>query len=271
MKQSKLVQIAQENEDIVRMASYYVNGRNIDLAVHIIGSLFDATTLLNPASGPDSLAGWSDDEHDTVVEVIHQGSVDGARELSELYFDCTPLILNFASAKRPGGGYLRGTTAQEEDLCRCSTLYFALKDQHTFYQQYKQENPVYSDAFIYNSGIPFFRDEDYSLSEVFVANVITCAAPNNSKNDISEDVLQETFERRIENILYAGLLTGNRDLVLGAWGCGVFNNDPEMVAATFAKLLNGKYKNKFRHVRFTVFDKTKELKVLEAFKNHLSK
>lgn len=264
MTPSNLVQIAQENEHIVRTAKIFVDHVSHVFATSIIASFLDATTVTENVSIDSDCAPSTK----SVVDVVHQGSVNGAKELAEKY-SSRPLVLNFASAKRPGGGYLRGTIAQEEDLCRCSSLYYALKGQRDFYRLYDPKDPVYSDAFIYNREIVFFRNEDYSLAKPFLADVLTCAAPNNSKDDISRKVLEETFERRIDNILSFAILAGNTDLVLGAWGCGVFNNDPDMVASIFAKLLFGKFKDKFRHVRFAVFDKTKELKVLEAFKKHL--
>lgn len=60
------------------------------------------------------------------------------------------------------------------------------------------------------------------------------------------------------------------NLVLGAWGCGVFGNDPRLVADVFAKALNGKYKDVFKRVSFSIYDKTEEQSTLKAFREILS-
>ena len=208
--------------------------------------------------------------YNTIVEVKHQGTVAGA---SDMYHTCggvVPLLLNFASAKTPGGGYVRGTIAQEEDLCRCSSLYYCLRDRKEYYLQFDSNNYLFTDDFIYSKQVPFFRKEDYSLTdEPFVADVITYAAPNNSKVPFDKQVLFDTFTKRIDNLLGFSLRANRKFLVLGAWGCGVFSNDPDMVAEIFASFLKGKYKNLFEHVRFSVLSNTENLKVLKAFEKHL--
>ena len=96
-------------------------------------------------------------------------------------------VLNFASATTPGGGVLWGSTAQEECLCRCSTLYANLNTSENwrgFYEPHrKQNNPLYNDDCIYTPDVVVFKPdtrtpqlldpEDWAM-----ANVITCAAPN---------------------------------------------------------------------------------------------
>lgn len=265
----RLIQVATENEKIVRDGFYLVDGFKIDISSSIIQSLVDTFTVTPPPLQEE--IEFECDNSNTIIDVVHQGTVDGAQELSDFYKK-SPLLLNFASAKTPGGGYVRGTVAQEEDLCRCSSLFFSLKKEDSFYKLYDGISHLYSDSFIYSKKVPFFRNEDFSFKErPFTASVITYAAPNLSKEDIDPETVKETFEKRIENILNFSLFMGYREIVLGAWGCGVFANDPDMVASVFAKLIYGKYKDKFSHIRFSVFDKTKEQKVLQTFKEYFQK
>ena len=71
-----------------------------------------------------------------------------------------PMILNFASAIHPGGGYIRGANAQEECLCRSSTLYPVLKPFEHFYSFHTNIcDTRYSDIMIYSPEITFFRDD----------------------------------------------------------------------------------------------------------------
>ena len=62
-------------------------------------------------------------------------------------------VLNFASATNPGGGVTKGSSAQEEAICRCSTLYANLKEQKawdSFYGPHRrQRDPLHNDDCIY--------------------------------------------------------------------------------------------------------------------------
>ncbi len=272
----KLISIAIQNEQIVRKGYYQIDGSIYSIAHLIIGSMMDSYILGGHDPQDEDLKELEEqiptlETFQTKVEVKHQGTVAGASEMYHAYDgDIVPLLLNFASAKTPGGGYVRGTVAQEEDLCRCSSLYFCIKDKKEYYYQFDSNNYLFTDDFIYSKQVPFFRNEDYSLTKKpFVADVVTYAAPNNSKVPFDDQVLFNTFTKRIDNLLGFALKAGAKFLVLGAWGCGVFANDPDMVAKIFASFLNGKYKNLFKHVKFSVFDKTDDLKVLKAFEKHL--
>ncbi|MDD7282915.1 MAG: TIGR02452 family protein, partial [Clostridium sp.] len=96
-------------------------------------------------------------------------------------------VLNFASATNPGGGVTKGSSAQEEAICRCSTLYANLKEQKawdSFYGPHRrQRDPLHNDDCIYTPGVMVFKsDTEYprGLPEEkwYSVNVLTCAAPN---------------------------------------------------------------------------------------------
>ena len=165
-------------------------------------------------------------------------------------------VLNFASASHPGGGVARGANAQEECLCRCSTLYPALRSQPAapFYQL-SRGNALHTDACIYTPGVVAIK-EDAALptrmeeNEFFTFDVISCAAPNlrphpgNAMNPgdidpahIADNDLFELHVRRWRQILRCA--AGHADtLVLGAYGCGAFRKPPQIVAGAFRELMN---------------------------------
>jgi uncharacterized protein (TIGR02452 family) len=183
--------------------------------------------------------------------------------------------LNFASAKNPGGGFLAGSVAQEEDLARASTLYEQLRTQTRYYQANRAaENALYTDHLIYTPKVVFFRDEHLKLLDApFDAAMITTPAPNvgalyGDKGTINEAATQisNTVLRRITYILQVAQDNGQRRLVLGAWGCGVFGNDPVRVAHSFKVALK-KFPGAFDEVCFAIYDRSQHQTTLTAFRN----
>ena len=154
-------------------------------------------------------------------------------------------LLNFASARNPGGGFLGGARAQEEELCRCSGLYRTLVTQPAYYEANRQESSLlYTDHLIFSPSVPFFRisTEREWLAKPFMASVITTPAPNAGairRNRPSESLqIEATFRRRWSNVLAVARDQGQRVLVLGAWGCGAFRNDPVVAARTAEQAIN---------------------------------
>lgn len=155
-------------------------------------------------------------------------------------------ILNFASYRNPGGGFLNGSKAQEEDLCLYSNLYEILSSDkfQEFYMdnrrtEDKLRNGMYTDSAIYTPGVSFFE-----CGVSVPLNVLTCPAPNVSKypEDRRPVYYENVLHKRIKFVLDAFEATKNRKLVLGAFGCGVFKNPPALVAAAFKNLLDsGQY------------------------------
>lgn len=187
------------------------------------------------------------------------------------------VALNFASAKNPGGGFLRGTTAQEEDLARCSALYPCLLPQRVYYEANRASldaGALYTDHLIYSPDVPFFRDERLNfLEEPFLVSMVTAPAPN-AGAELARDPgagprIREAMERRAELVLRVMAAQGHRVALLGAWGCGVFRNDPAQVAAIFAALLGGRYRHAFYRVVFPVYDKSPGQVTLRAFRDAL--
>jgi len=182
------------------------------------------------------------------------------------------VLLNFASARNPGGGFLNGAKAQEEDLSRCSTLHSSLFTQTEYYEKNReQKSMLYTDHAIYSPGIAWFRTRSRDLPDkLFHASVITSPAPNANqalRKGEDEFLIEETLIRRSGQILHIAREHKHRNLVLGAWGCGVFGNDPQMVAEAFKKWLDTEFANNFDRVVFAVYDRTKIKNVNRAFKD----
>ena len=211
-------------------------------------------------------------------------------EGSVKYPDKKIAVLNFVSATAPGGGVKSGSSAQEESLCRCSTLYPTL-DQKRIWDLYYSVNraasdPLNTDACIYSPGIIICKTDDsvpkrLPEDEFVTVDVITCAAPNlrddpsniyNPDNGeavrISSDELYELHVKRARHILHIAAFNGADILILGAFGCGAFKNDPDVVAKAYNDVLK-EYGNYFDLIDFAVFCRRWETGNYDAFKRHL--
>ncbi len=171
--------------------------------------------------------------------------------------------LNFASAKNPGGGFLGGAKAQEEDLCRVSALYTSQMTQRAYYDANRAtDSMLYTDHAIYSPSVVFFRDESLALrEEVFTASVLTMPAPNAGEHlrraHRGHTDIHAVLDRRVAMVLAIARARGHRELVLGAWGCGVFRNDPDGVAKLFEKwLVDPRFAGAFERVVFAVYDRS---------------
>lgn len=180
------------------------------------------------------------------------------------------MCLNFASAKNPGGGFRNGAEAQEESLARASALYSSQLQASPFYETHRNSKScIYSDAMIYSSKVPVFRNNKGELlSQPLFCNFITAAAVNAGVVMRQEPELAASIhtvmDKRMDKMLALALANGNETLILGAWGCGVFKNDPVMIANLFSKHLNGKYKNAFKRIVFAIYTKNENL--IQTFK-----
>jgi uncharacterized protein (TIGR02452 family) len=181
--------------------------------------------------------------------------------------------LNFASAKNPGGGFLSGSQAQEESLARASGLFATLQTQPEFYTYHRRHSSsMYSDHVIFSPAVPVFRDDHGRVLESpWLTSFITAAAVNagavrqNEPTQVSYIV--PTMERRTRMVLGIAALHRCEALVLGAWGCGVFQNDPATIATIFAKVLaEPLFTRRFRHVEFAVYDSSPAQTTFTTFK-----
>lgn len=184
-------------------------------------------------------------------------------------------VHNFASASNPGGGVVNGASAQEECLCRCSGLYFNLNTRAMwdgFYQPHRDaHDPIHNDDIIYTPGVTVFKT-DTAMPELmpesdwYDVDVITCAAPNlrnqpsnkyNTGDDNKQTVMKDKdllalHEKRLRRILEVALSEGCDTIILGAFGCGAFQNNPEVVAQANRNVIKD-YLHAFKNIEFAVY------------------
>lgn len=190
-----------------------------------------------------------------------------ARRLLEEKPERRVVVHNFASATNPGGGVINGSAAQEESLCRCSTLYPTLDQQRLWDDYYlyhrEQGDTRYDDACIYSPGVVVFKDDEtypepLPEDEWYTVDVITCAAPNlrhhpfARTHDVGEDELYAIHLSRAKRIFGVCAANGADALVLGAFGCGAFQNDPWVVARAYRDVLD-EMAGYFEVIEFAVF------------------
>lgn len=194
---------------------------------------------------------------ETVTTVEDLTTLEAARRLRKIYPRVA--LLNFASAKNPGGGFLGGARAQEESLARASGLYFALRTQPEFYEYHRAlRTCLYSDRVIFSPEVPVFCDDNHrALAEPWTVSMLTSAAVNVGALERNEPEslawVEAVMARRIRLVLAVAAAQGMEALVLGAWGCGVFRCDPELIARLFAEALaEPELAGRFAHITFAI-------------------
>lgn len=202
----------------------------------------------------------------TSIELVNETSLQGAIRLVSAKSYSRVGVLNFASARNPGGGFLNGAASQEESLARSSALYPSLQAAPQYYDIHRSSNAAYTDAMIVSPDcLVFVDDEGTFLENPYVVDFITSAAPNAGVL-ASREGLNDIIEVRAAKVLGLALHRGIDALVLGAWGCGVFRNNPTTVALIFKELLEGPFKNKFSKVLFSVYDPYRDLRIFNSFR-----
>lgn len=273
--------IAFETLQILEQGSYQSpSGRSVDIAADLL-----ACVTNTECHTPNDLAGIRDQvlqrpaEYDaTFFEVENETTLRGSARLAASHVNSRIGVLNFASAKNPGGGFRGGAQAQEESLARSSGLYPSLLQGSPYYRYHRSHrNLFYSDHMIYSPGCPVFRNDGGSLLEQpYLVNFITSPAPNaGAMKQASGDLaakLQEVFSERASKLLGLAIHQGCDVLVLGAWGCGVFRNDPAMVSQVFWELLGPDmpYEKRFQTVAFSVMDRSQDQRTYNVFLERFS-
>ncbi|OIJ63189.1 TIGR02452 family protein [Streptomyces mangrovisoli] len=277
---ARLHGIAQENERIVAAGEYRApDGRTVSLKAAI-----DAARAGTRVYGPEPVAldaSAAPGSYDTVFEVTAESSLQAARRLTgrgprgpvAVGLPGPVAVLNFASARNPGGGYVRGAKAQEEDLCRASALYTCLREADGFYAHHRaHRDPFYTDRVVHSPAVPVFRDDrGRLLDEPYAAGFLTSPAPNAGvvlrTAPERAPLLPRALAARAERVLETAAAHRYPRLVLGAWGCGVFRNDPAQVAGAFRGLLGpgGRFEGMFEQVVFGVLDRSEGAVVRGAF------
>ncbi|KAJ6497563.1 hypothetical protein C8R45DRAFT_983419 [Mycena sanguinolenta] len=146
-----------------------------------------ATDYYTPDS---SLSSWADiptpESADAATQLVllKSSTIEGVQHCVPLAHGHKIGVLNFASATRPGGGFLSGARAQEESIARSSNLYSSLMTPQgqRFYALHKSEgekkNKYYTHAMIYTRGVQLFRSDDGEWVAPTTVDVLTSAAVN---------------------------------------------------------------------------------------------
>jgi len=191
-------------------------------------------------------------------------------------------VLNFASATKPGGGFLNGAQAQEESIARSSTLYQTLCTDaaQEFYRlhNYHSSSSFYTHAMIYSPDVEIFRDDEGKWTKPISVDVLTCAAVHAGEVRESwkgstgrwelEDKIKSVMMERMGRILYLFERMNVRNIVLGSFGTGVFGNDVDVVAKLWADLLlarTARFKGSFDRVMFAIMGKKTFVEFEEGF------
>lgn len=229
---------------------------------------------------------------ETEIAVTGEKSFAAALRLRKEYPGARIAVHNFASATNPGGGVRKGSTAQEECLCRCSTLFPVLNTERfrkEFYTFHRERHDVrYTDACIYAPDIRIIKTdtsepERMPEAEWCTVDVLTCAAPNlrarpyNAMNPgkgeavrLTDRELLEVHKARGRQILHVAADNGVELIVLGAFGCGAFCNSPEVVARAYREILP-EFSGVFRRVEFAVYCRPQDSRNYDVFRRVLTR
>jgi uncharacterized protein (TIGR02452 family) len=269
-QRERLKRIADETLKAIADGVYTLDDNTYDLA-HSLSNSKLGTRYYSPDS---MLSNWSTMEatsssaYVTEISILEISTLAGSRMLSKQAIG-TIGVLNFASAKKPGGGFLTGAQAQEESIARSSTLYPTLMTTvgQNFYTLHKRDSKggYYTHAMIYSPGVIAFRDDDGNWKEPLTVDVLTSAAVNAGIARKSffgqvagknvEGQIERVMRERMARILFLFEQQGVPNLVLGSFGTGVFQNNVGTVARIWAELLvapNARFKRSFRRVLFAI-------------------
>ena len=290
MRQDNLTML-QDTLSILEQGSYQLNGRTISLKLSQKQREIAEVYLPNDVQ---KICQKKDFPHVHVIGRCGYGcenadSFSLARKRIEQFSydlkqkDAKPvLVLNLANPVNPGGGVRRGAKAQEEDLCRKSSLLISLESSEAkAYYEYNRALDTYmgSDAVMIHPQVEIIKDENGALlpDSVIVA-VMTCAAPmlRNGMEGMTQKQYEKMMYQRITGMLKVAAYLGYRHLILGAFGCGAFRNDAKVVSDIFYKALKEfdfdgmKEKDMFRRIDFAVMDHSEDQYNFKEFSRNFS-
>ncbi|RUS46118.1 TIGR02452 family protein [Cohnella sp. AR92] len=265
-------EIAEETVRIQRQGFYECGGRRVEIGAAQKHSE-ESAELITPEQGK-ALAREASDlpklPRRAAYSVANEASVKAIADLSKAGKGQVG-VLNFASAKNPGGGFLNGAMAQEESLAASSGLYETLLRNESYYAANRAcPSMMYTDHAIYSPDVVFFRDHRFSLvEEPMTASVLTLPAVNHGQVLLKgEDAgkAERAMKDRMRLALAIFACRGDKRLILGAYGCGVFRNDPSKVAAWWRELLEEEgFGFLFEEIRFAVLDTSRDGRTIQAF------
>ena len=248
--------------------NFYTNDKTLKNSIQasIDGTKFYDATIYPPLPEKNFDA--------TKISVVQGRTFETAINLRGKNPDARIAVHNFASATNPGGGVIHGSRAQEESLCRCSTLYPVLDTDENFKRYYnfhrRRNDSIYTDACIFTPNI-FICKSDIDLpqrlpQENFVmVDVMTCAAPNLKFVTLNDAELLKVHEQRGRHMLTVLAHHGVEIFITGAFGCGAFQNNPNVVAQAYKNILPD-FDGYFKEIIFAIYFTPREVENFDAFK-----
>ena len=258
---------AKETLEIMKRGTYETRGRTVDIMKQHRASV-DNSLLFTPEQAETLAATYAKGEPSGKLPVMKTMDCSTVDAILRLAGDgvADPGVLNFASAKNPGGGFLNGAMAQEESIAASSGLYHTLIRHPEYYQNNRNcPSMIYTNHAIYSPEVVFFRNGRFELlEEPVTASVLTLPAVNMGQViQKGEDIY--TAETAMKLALALFVQMNHRHLILGAYGCGVFRNDPYKIACWWKELLTGYFADTFDTVVFAVMDRSRKGECLRAF------
>ena len=264
MTREDRVKIAQETVAISKRGTYLFNGVEKQLTQennYLLWEPFDMNGMC-----VDSIEYEGKYNGDIIIR--NESVVDTVYSLQSRKINGDKVgVLNFASAKHPGGGFLNGSMAQEEALAYCSNLYEVIRDSDFYKINARSKSTAYTDTTI-TSRITFFRTADFCLvNDPYDVNIITCPAVNMSGIKLSKiDEAKQIMTNRMAKVIALMINRNYEYIVLGAYGCGVFKNDPKDVASVWYNLLVERgLRFYFHKIYFTIIETSTDQN-MKAFK-----
>lgn len=252
-----------ETVELLDRGYYEVDEVRVDIGVPLAMAVLNTVEYTNRDDPPELPQSPG---HQTAIDVRNETTLAAAARLAAEH---SVAVLNFASAKNPGGGFLNGSRAQEESLAMSSGLYPCLLGREMYDYHRPTRGGMYTPWAIYSPGVPVIRNDDGELlAEPYEVGFITSPAVNAGvvldRDRSLRSEVTEQMRLRIERVLRIAAHHQHDALVLGAWGCGVFRNDPEVVARLFATRLR-ELDGMFRAVTFAVLDWSAERRFIGPF------
>lgn len=273
MNRENFIQIAKETIQITKQGFYKINNKKIDL-IHSKENDFESVIVYTPEKLKKMMA-----EKEKILKnnienidkckfyILDSDSFEAAKNFKNT------LVMNFASPTRAGGGFLSGARAQEEALCRASTLYSSIsgkKASEMYDYNNKIKSPIDSDYMLLSKDVCVFRDNHGLLIEKpYNLGVFTIPAPNKNGRAryIKQEELDIVMKDRIRKFFITAIDNNYKTLVLGAWGCGVFGHEAQKIAQYFYDIFfEEDYENYFENVVFAIlYGKNKIQDFLNVF------
>lgn len=271
MKKSKRIEAAKETLQIFKQGFYCVEGRKIDIS-DIHKKSLENSFVIKPEEAESISEKYinGNEKNKSIIKIVNESTVKAVLELCDNKTQSIG-VLNFASAKNPGGGFLNGALAQEESIAVGTGLYpTQIKNEEYYVANRNFKSMMYTNYMIYSKDVVFIRDDKLNLlGNPVAASILTAPAVNYGQVLLKKEdgvKAKKVMKNRMRMILSVFAHNKDKNLVLGAYGCGVFRNDPKVIAEYWKSLLyNENYIGYFDNIIFAVLDNSKNRACIDAF------